>query len=297
MQTLDFQKVGLVLGESNRMLRRGLRSALFSKGFRDIVDTDRMSVIRETIATHAVDLLICDSSLRDGEVVELTHDIRHNRIGNNPFIVIITFVDAPSKEAVVRVLNSGSDDVVLKPISAGKLLGRIEQLASERKNFVVAGDYVGPNRRGGGRHEGTAIPEFNVPNPVRAKARGEASPQDLQHTIDQIGMMITEEKLKHYAWRIGDLVDRVIPHYQAGTPSEGVVEHLDRLLSVAGEARRCVGITSHAHVGDLCDSLIAVAEEVRRNPLAPRAQDLHLLPQTAAAIQRAFETATAKVLH
>ena len=297
MQTLDFHKVGLVLGESNRMLRHGLRSALFSKGFREIVDTDRISVIRETIATQTVDLLICNSWLRDGDVVELTHDIRHNRLGNNPFIVIITFVDAPSKEAVVRVLNSGSDDVVLKPISAGKLLGRIESLASERKNFVVVGDYVGPNRRVGGRHEATGVPEFNVPNPVRAKARREANLEDLQHTIEHIGLIITEEKLKRYACRINDLVDRVVPQYQARTPDEDVVGHLDSLLSLAGETRRCVGMTPHAHLGELCESLMTVAEGVRRNPLAPSAQDLNLLPQTAAAIQRAFNTETAKKLH
>jgi DNA-binding response OmpR family regulator len=297
MQNFDFHEIGLVIGESNRMLRRGLRSALFSKGFRDIVDTDRMSVIRDTIANQPVDLLICDSWLQDGDVVELTHDIRHNRIGNNPFIVIINFVDAPSREALGRVLNSGSDDVVLKPISAGKLLGRIEHLASQRKNFVVTGDYVGPNRRDGGRHQMTGIPEFHVPNPVRAKARGKVNPKDLQDTIEHIGMIITEEKLKRYARRIGDLVDQVVPQYRAGTPDEGVVGHLDRLLSVAGETRRCLKMTSRAHLSDLCDSLMTVAEGMRRNPLAPRAQDLSLLPQTAAAIERAFQTETAKDLH
>ena len=297
MQTLDFHKVGLVLGEPNKMLRHGLRSALFSKGFRDIVDTDRISVIRETIATQTVDLLICDSRLRDGDVVELTHDIRHNRLGNNPFIVIITFVEAASKDAVVRVLNSGSDDVVLKPLSAGKLLERIENLAGGRKNFVVVGDYVGPNRRGGGRNEATGVPEFNVPNPVRAKARGEANPEVLRDTIEHIGLIITEEKLKRYVCRIGDLVDRVIPHYQAGTPDEEAVGHLDRLLSLAEETRRCLQTTSHAHVGDLCESLMTVAEGMRRNPLAPCAQDLQFLPQTATAIRLAFKTEPAKILH
>ena len=300
MQNLDFQNIGMVLADSNRMVRRGLCGALHAQGFRDIVDTDRVSGIREAIADSTADLLVCDANLRDGDSLKLTHDIRHNRVGRNPFIVIITFIDSPERNTIARVMNSGSDDIVLKPISASMLLDRIVHLVSERKNFVVTSDYIGPNRRGaGGRNGGMAIAEIGVPNPVRIKAMREGSVEEIQHAIDRVASDINEEKLRRHAFQIGYLVAHILPACKEGVARTGAVEHLDRLLFVTEDVgRRLVG-TPFAHVGELCESLLGVADNIRRKSHDPNPQDLKLLPQLAQAVERAFNPAdrSATVAH
>ncbi len=291
MQNLDFQNIGMVLADSNRMVRRGLCGALHAQGFRDIVDTDRVSGVREAIADSAADLLVCDAHLRDGDSLKLTHDIRHNRVGRNPFIVIITFVDSPERNTIARVMNSGSDDIVLKPISANTLLDRIVHLVSERKNFVVTSDYIGPNRRGGGRNGGMAIAEIGVPNSVRIKAMREGSVEEIQRAIDRVASDINEEKLRRHAFQIGYLVGHILPAYKEGAARTCAVEHLDRLLFVTEDiGRRLVG-TPFAHVGELCESLLGVADNIRRKSYEPDPQDLKLLPQLAQAVERAFNPA------
>ena len=288
MKNLDYHNVGLAIGDSNRMLRRGLKSALFTSGFRDIMDTDKVSAIRQAVEDNAVDLLICGTRLTDGDSLGLTHDIRHHRIGKNPFIVIITLVNNPGRETVMKVLSAGADDVVIKPISVGTLMERISHLARERKNFIVTTDYIGPNRRDGNRPDAMAIPEIDVPNPIKAKVRGEANVEELQRVIDKVAGVVNEQKMERHAHQIDYLVDRIVPLYEAETVDRKVVEMMERLILVTEDIGRRLGGTRYAHVAELCQSLVSVTENINKKPLSPHPQDIKLLPQLAQAIRRAF---------
>ena len=292
MQKLDYRNVGLILGDPNVLLRQGLKGALFSQGFRDIVDTDKISVIREAIDDGKVDLLICDAELSDGDPCALIHDIRHHNVGNNPFIVTIALIDVPDRELVMRIMGSGADDVLLKPVSAAKLMERVENLIHKRKRFVVTTDYIGPNRRDGGRGEGEDIPEIDVPNPVKVKAEGRADDETLQRAIDAVTGVLNEQKIERHAHQISYLVEHIIPRYQDGKTTDPEVRiELERLQLVSEDISRRMQGTSYAHVGDLCQSMVTVAKAVREKAMEPNSKDLQLMPELARAIKRAFEPA------
>ena len=289
MGNLDFGKVGLVLGDPSRMIRQGLKGALFTQGFREILDSDKLSVIREAVNENKVDLLICDAMLPDGDACQLTHDIRHNKIGTNPFIVIITLIDEPDRDLVMKVINSGSDDVVLKPFSPAKLIERVKHLSRNRKRFVVTTDYIGPNRRDGEEtREGEVIPEIDVPNPVKVKAELKADSDALQRAVDAVARVINEQKMGRHAIQIDYLVNRIIPRYEADDVDSTVIEDLEQLLIVSQDIGRRMKGTPHAHVNDLCQSMVSVTTSIRDQPQTPDAKDLQLLPELARAITRAF---------
>ena len=281
------------------MIRQGLKGALSNKGFRGIFDSDNLDAIREAITDNSVDLLICDANFPDGDACALTHDIRHHRLGNNPFMVVIMLVGSPDKETIMRVVNSGTDDVVLKPISAAKLFERVDMLARARKRFVVTTDYIGPSRRESHRPGTMKIPELDVPNPVKAKVDGNVAQEAMQGDIDNFTAVLNEQKMERYAFQVGYLVDRIAPLYEDGTVDMGIVQHLDRLQWVSEDLSRRTKGTSFDHVNDLCESMAAVAASVRKMPLKPEQRDIQLLPQLARAIQRAFspDDKAAKVAH
>ena len=291
MENLDFGNVGLVLGDPSRMIRQGLKGALFTHGFREIIDSDKLSVIREAVQDNKVDLLICDAMLPDGDTCRLTHDIRHNKIGNNPFIVIITLIDEPDRELVMRIINSGSDDVVLKPVSASALIDRVKNLATNRKRFVVTSDYIGPNRRDDNSRGGEEIPEIDVPNPVRIKAGRMASGDTMQKAIDAVARVINEKKIERHAYQINHLVDRILPRYEEGAWDGTVIDELDALLVASQDISRRMKGTPYAHVSDLCQSMATVTEAVRAKPRHPDTKDLKLMPELSRAIKRAFDPA------
>jgi DNA-binding response OmpR family regulator len=72
--------------------------------------------------------LIIDHEFPRGNVHKFTRRIRHHEIGSNPFIVIITLALEPEKEEIMRIIDSGSDDLLLKPITAGMLVKRVKYL-------------------------------------------------------------------------------------------------------------------------------------------------------------------------
>ncbi len=289
MEKLDFGNVGLVLGDPSRMIRQGLKGALFTQGFREIIDSDKISVIREAVSENKVDLLICDAMLPDGDACLLTRDIRHHKIGNNPFIVIITLIDEPDRDLVMKVIDSGSDDVVLKPVSPAKLIERVKHLAHKRKRFVVTTDYIGPNRRDDGEtRAGEVIPEIDVPNPVKAKAQRMADSDALQRAVDAVARVINEQQMERHAVQIDFLVNRIVPRCENNDVDAGVIDDLEQLLIVSQDIGRRMKGTAHAHISDLCQSMVSVTTSVRERPRSPDPKDIQLLPELARAITRAF---------
>ena len=71
-------------------------------------------------------LLIASDDLDPG-VFDAIRDIRHFKIGRNPFLMIGLLVRGDVEGAVKRALLAGADDVMIKPVSPGKMMDRLAQ--------------------------------------------------------------------------------------------------------------------------------------------------------------------------
>src|SRR3546814_3917356 len=66
-----------------------------------------------------------------GDACEVLHAVRHNKLGKNPFVPVILTSWRPQPDLVRRVVDSGADDFLVKPLSPGKLLQRVEARSEE----------------------------------------------------------------------------------------------------------------------------------------------------------------------
>ena len=92
MHDLKLKNVNLVLVDLRTQVRTGLRMALNNAGLNNsnILDGPDLGMVPEALQqSNTLDLLICDAASVGGGVVKSFHSIRHNEIGNNPFIAII----------------------------------------------------------------------------------------------------------------------------------------------------------------------------------------------------------------
>ena len=257
---------------------------------------ERISEIKEALETNSIDLMIVDYNMPNGDVCELTHQIRHHELGTNPFVVVITMVNEPSRDDIMKIIDSGSDDLLLKPITAGMLRKRVEHLVGDRKNFVVTSDYIGPTRRSGHRAGTEKIPELDVPNPLRIKAQDGGDADALQKEIDRFSEILNEQKMGRNAIQIAYLVDRLIPIYESGDVDKTISKPLDRLHYVSEDISRRLRGTAYDHVGELCTSMVSVVKNIRKSPLSPDSKDLQLLPELAQAVKTAFTSQDAAAL-
>jgi len=288
MAEYSFDNVNLLICDSNAYVRSALRAGLNGLGFRQVRDTGKYSEIVKAVEANSIDVLVCDESLPGGDVNELVRRIRNHEIGENPFIVAIFITDTPTQKMISRAIDSGADDILLKPISTKIIYGRVLHLISARKPFVVTSTYIGPDRHKKPREDNN-IPLIDVPNPLRIKATGEESSERIQDEIDKFTKEINAQKMERNAAHIAYLVDFIHPHYTGGEADKHIIQHLEDLRIASEDINRRLRGTSYAHVGELCLNMLDLANRIREHFKKPEAKDLELLPNLSSAIKIAFD--------
>ncbi len=289
MPRYDYKHSQLAIGEPNSQVREVHKGDLFRHGFRNILDTGKLEPITKAVVEGKIDLLICDMETPGGDLCDLITKIRHNEIGYNPFLVIIATTSAPNEEMVTRAIDSGADDLIIKPVSTDVIFDRIVALTNARKPFVVTTDYIGPDRRKKPRPGAQQVPLLTVPNILRMKAFGKTSVSELQKAIDIASKLINDQKLERHATQVRWLVDHILPRYESKKIDDRLREMVDRLVYVSQDISRRLADSKFVHVADLCNTLYTVANAIRQNYKKPDAKDIKLLPELAQAIETSFK--------
>lgn len=284
-----FGDVCLAVGESNAQLRHSIRSILYASGFREIADFSDCETLRDHLANKTTDMVIADASLPGGDFCAMLRAVRHHRLGKNPFLLAITLTGNPTQDLVRKIVDSGADDLIVKPFSADALVERVQVLAKGRKPFVVTHDYIGPDRRKKARLDCEQIPLLPVPNPLRAKAVTHTEPSSLQRMIDTAIARINQQKMERYAVQVGYLIDRILSRYQLDKSVRACEDDLKYLCTVAEDLARRVRGTPFAYISELTLSLIKLAERMLETLDQPDHRDVELLPKISQALARAFE--------
>ncbi len=283
------KNVEILFGEPERQLRSNIRLALRNEKFENVVDVENVGQVRQLLATRAPDLVIIDADTKGGSVAELIHDVRYGNIGGNPFVPFIVTMWQPTEYTVNAVANSGTDDLLVKPISPQQLVDRIKVLTDKRKPFVVTSDYIGPDRRKDSSR-GSDIPLIEVPNTLSAKIGGERiDPTRLSAMINRAQNTINDQRLKRNAFQICFLVGLILPALAEDRLDDPELEeNLRSVLTISRDtADRMLG-TEYEHVSNLCNNLIDVVERLLDHLMAPSTKDVSLLKPVSDAILLGF---------
>ncbi|MBL4616030.1 MAG: response regulator [Magnetovibrio sp.] len=286
---VGLENVRVLLGEPNVQVRRTVADSLRHHGYHSIRDTSQVEQIYEAVNEDQIDVLICDVELGGLDLCDLIYRVRHHQAGNNPFLVTIALVANPTSDNIHKIVNSGSDDLLLKPVSVGQIIERLNILTKKRKGFVVTTDYIGPDRRKNGHRPGTVeIPVIEVPNPLRYKQQDGADLMQMQAEVHAAAQLINDHKMERHAHQIDYLVKNIVPQYAIGDVGSELTAMVARLSYVAEDLVRRMADTKREHILHLGEAMIKVSSSIHKTPLSPSLKDVHLLPQLSAAISQAF---------
>src|SRR3984957_12349216 len=138
----------------------------------------------EAIRKRPPDIVLCEAQGADEELCAVIQKLRQGAAGDNPFIVIVVTAWEKSTGLINRVVNSGADDLLLRPFSTGLLGQRIEAHIERRKGFVITTDYVGPDRRQTLPRVGAPAESFEPPNSLKMKAKEKLSAEAITKRLD-----------------------------------------------------------------------------------------------------------------
>lgn len=239
--------------------RNATRAALFNIGFRRIEAVATLDALAESIKRRPPDLAVCETQGVGGELCSLIQSLRQGGTSYNPFIVVVATAWEHNQSVVSQVLNSGADDLLLRPFSTTLLKQRIATHVERRKLFVITADYVGPDRRKD-THRPSNIDLFEPPNSLRMKAKDGMTTEEAAQKLDQELKVardaLNREKLRRDAFQVCVLWRLMQTQKDLG--AFGV--DLEKMKTVVrGISRRCTG-TEFDPALTWCDSILAAIE-------------------------------------
>lgn len=281
--------VKVVIADADTYMGQGLRNALTSEGYQDVRAVARFFALRDAMLTTMTDLLVLDADLPDGDAIAFVKEIRHGRIGRNPFLPIILVTWANEPAAVQRAVGSGVDLILVKPLSAAQLFSRIDALVADRKPFVVTAEYMGPDRRGREMESDTQL--YDVPNTLKDKIEGRTvDPAVLTDQINDALQEMNRSRLAQAGLKLAGMVDGICRAFAARQFSDEVADDLGQV----GRIARSIAGLGGADIGKLCKSLIKIVQSLNGDIGAADPKQIELLRPLSRSILLAANPKLAK---
>jgi CheY-like chemotaxis protein len=285
LQRID--NVHVAVGDTNIQMRSAIRRALKEAGATEVSEANSVEAVVKLLDDISIDLFLVDADM-PGDFCEIMQRVRNQVVGRNPFIAVIATTGVAEVAGIQRILGSGVDDLLIKPLSLDVMLDRMHNLIEGRKPFVITHNYIGPDRRGPGtREEKNPLVPVDVPNTARIKAKGGGT-DDVEKLIGDAVAMLNNKKMERYSVEIAYLVKRVqqgLKHHKSIYEMRG---DLERMKFVGGDLQRRMVGTSAEHAAYLAGSLVTVAGRAAKAAEGPSPRDAELLIHLAAAIRGAF---------
>jgi DNA-binding response OmpR family regulator len=294
LKKFEKDKVGdidVYLGEPNEQVRESMRAMMRGEGFRRTRTFARMDDLVNAIKELPPDLLIAADDL-DPTLFDMVRDIRHFKIGRNPFIMVTLMVKPENDEAVKRAILAGADDVMIKPVSPGKMLERVAHMTMNRLPFIVTTDYVGPERRRQSDRP-SKIRQLNVVNTFRSKVEGSRmSMAELGRAVEGCMTEVMAARLDSHGLKLGWVCNHIIKAYEEKRVDKELEERLLILVSVLEDAGRTARVLGEPELAGICTQRARQVEEMAEKYENPTDAELGLIKK----LTKAFELAkTAKL--
>lgn len=281
--------VEVVLGEANELVREGVRSVLHDYGFRHVRTFAHLPDLINAIRECPPDLLLVSDNI-DPALFDVVRDIRHFKIGRNPFMIISLMVAAENGEAVRRAILAGSDDVMIKPVAPCAMLDRVAYFTMSRMPFIATNDYLGPERRKSGDGRPSSIRRLDVVNTLKAKVEGHRiSMMDLDRVVEGSMKDVMSARLDSHGLKLGLVCGHILKAYEENRIDKELKERLLILGGVLEDAARTARAIGQPDLVKICTRMARQVEEMAEHYEHPTSPQL----ETIQKLTKAFELAKA----
>lgn len=261
MARISYESVDTLIYDPVAPNRAATRSALLTLGFRRIETVASIDALNDHLQRRPPDLAICEVAGVQDPLCSVIQELRQGVSAYNPFLVVIVTAWGNAGSLVGNVINSGADDLLLRPFSTATLEARIRTQVERRKGFVITSDYVGPDRRRSSHRAGPSE-LLQPPNSLKMKAKeriaDEVVAERLNRELKVARATLTAEKLRREAfqicvlWRLMQgLAPQAKTHYEVD---------LMRLAEVTKSLSRRARDTEFEEATDWCDKVLAAIE-------------------------------------
>jgi DNA-binding response OmpR family regulator len=284
MARLCYDSVEALIYDPVSANRTATRAALYSLGFRRTETVPTLESMIEVIQRQPPDIVLAEAQGAADELCLAIQQLRQGAAGYNPFIVIIVTAWEKSESLITKVVNSGADDLLLRPFSTSLLGARVEAHIDRRKGFVITTDYVGPDRRRSNPRD-KDVEMFDPPNSLKMKAKDKLSAEMIAKRLDDDLKVARDrligEKLRRDSFQIC-ILWRLIQEQRAGAPQFEV--DMRKLTNLTRSIDRRLAGGEHDPAQELCAAILGAVEGLQL--AVDRNASMHLLGRGALSLHQ-----------
>ncbi|MDX2144168.1 MAG: cyclic nucleotide-binding domain-containing protein [Rhodospirillaceae bacterium] len=283
----NMEKVIAFVAERDEATSRDIVAMLNQAGVMQVTAQNDIGFLRNLMQTVSPDLIIVGDDVAP-EVFDFIRDIRHSKIGANPFVLVTTLVASDNFPAVKRALQAGTDDIIVKPVKQDQLIQRLKRVTIHRQAFVVTSDYLGPDRRAKSRP--SVIRRVNVLNTMLEKANGhDIQVEEIKAAVDGSMNDVLHARLDSHSYRLGFVCNLLIDSYQNNNITPETKDQLLVLVDVLKDAAKTAERVNEPELGLICGSLSKEVEGMAERYENPTERDLKLIQKLTRAVMLAVK--------
>lgn len=144
---LNLQRTSVLLADTDIMGQNIVVQILIGFGARNLVRCNDEEDVRRHLSSQNFDLIIIDPASFGPTGYELIGWIRRALPAPNKHAPILVVTGHTEQNRIGQLRDSGANFIVSKPLSAAVLLDRILWMSREKRPYIEADNYVGPDRR------------------------------------------------------------------------------------------------------------------------------------------------------
>jgi response regulator RpfG family c-di-GMP phosphodiesterase len=288
----SLSKITVYVGEKNYYERNQLRDMFKAQGITQVCHSSLAS-LREVVFEQPPDILFISDDF-DPEVFGMIEEIRHHKLGDNPFLLVTMLISPNRPESLDAAIRAGVDDIIVKPLSPERVRDRLRLVTFHRQPFVVTDTYLGPQRKNmalQGR-----LRRIPVLNTVLEKVNGrEFDKNALREAVEGSLQQVLQAQLDRQSFRLGEVCVRVVRAYEKNEITEEVQTDLIMLADVLQQAGDVATRLRDAGLSQICTRLSDNVRGIADHYDDPSSSEIDLIRKVTAAFKSAMQAGPAHI--
>jgi two-component system chemotaxis response regulator CheY len=141
------ERIRILTIDDDPQITRLVKAVLSVFGFGKIHAEYSAEAALEILNTQTFHFIICDWQMKGMSGVDFVRRLRHDVRSSNRFVPIIMLTGKAARENVTEARDAGITEFLVKPFTVKDLRKKIIEIIQNPRPFVVAPNYIGPDRR------------------------------------------------------------------------------------------------------------------------------------------------------
>lgn len=133
--------------DDNAPIRLLVRSLLLDLGFGFVHAEPNAQDGWTAYIKDKPDIILVDWRMDKSDGIEFTRRVRQDPLSHNPVVPIVIMTGFTNRQRVFDARDSGVTEFLIKPFTVQTLSDRLMHIIEKPRDFVLAPQYVGPDRR------------------------------------------------------------------------------------------------------------------------------------------------------